>query len=84
MTSLAIPTSGLADFIVALAAQHGVAYVETPHDKLANVITHLSDDDVEFDEIEWLIIALERAGYIKREEVLPLHYGYLKEKLHRV
>ena len=41
-----IPTSGLREYLYGLAQQHGVTYVETPHDKLARVITHLSDDDV--------------------------------------
>ena len=71
-------------YVKTLARQHGVSYKPTPGDAMAGVITQLAGDDVEFDEIEWLIIALEREGHIKREEVLPLHYSYLKEKLNRV
>jgi hypothetical protein len=76
-----IPTTGIAEFIVGLAKQHGVRYVQTPHDALAEVITRLSDDDVQLDDIVLLMIALERAGVIPSEHIVPLHGNYLREKL---
>lgn len=67
-------------YILDLSKKHGVAYVETPSDRLANLFTSLSDDEVVLDEVELLIIALDRAGVIARKEVLPLLGRYLAEK----
>ena len=78
---LRLPVSGLRDYILGLASTHGVAYVETPTDKLADAITRLADDDVHLDEIECLLIALERAGVVASDSVVPLHINYLREKL---
>jgi hypothetical protein len=75
-----LPTYGLRAYIIKLAHRHGVSYVKTPSDQLAQVITNLSDDDVEMDDVERLIIALERAGVISSEQVVPLHIHYLREK----
>lgn len=76
-----IPTCGLKEYIVGLAQRHGVAYVKTRLDELAEVYSRLSDDNVEMDEVELLLIALERAGVIASEQVMPLHFNYLQEKL---
>jgi hypothetical protein len=76
-----LPVSGLRDYILGLASTHGVAYVETPTDILADAITRLADDDVHLDEIECLLIALERAGVVASDSVVPLHINYLREKL---
>ncbi|MEQ1667929.1 MAG: hypothetical protein ABL868_05690 [Sulfuriferula sp.] len=76
-----IPTRGLTKYIIDLAKQHGVKYVKTSADELAEVITRLADDNVEMDEIELLLIALERAGVVASEQVVPLHVNYLQEKL---
>lgn len=76
------PVTGLRDYILSLATAHGVSYVEISTDRLANTITHLADDEVQMDEIERLLIALERAGVIKSAAVVPLHISYLREKLH--
>jgi hypothetical protein len=80
MTS-SIPTSGVEHYITGLARQHGVSYVKTPDDALANIITSLADDDVEMDDVELLLIALERAGVVPSNAVVPLHINYLREKL---
>jgi hypothetical protein len=76
-----IPASGLADYITGLARQHGVHYAETSNDALAEAITRLADDRVEMDPIALLLLALERAGVIPSEDVVPLHINYLREKL---
>jgi len=76
-----IPISGLASYIVGLAQRHGVTYIKTPYDELAEVITRLADDEVEMDDVELLLIALERAGVVASEYVVPLHINYLREKL---
>lgn len=77
----AVPRSGLREYILGLASAHGIDYVETPADRLADTITQLSDDEVHLDEVERLLIALERAGVIASENVVPLHINYLREKL---
>lgn len=76
-----IPVTGVRQFILDLAEAHNVTYVETPLDSLANVITRLSDDEVHLDEVENLLIALERAGIIPSGNVMPIHVNYLKEIL---
>lgn len=38
-------------------------------------------DGVEMDGIELLILALERAGVVPSEMVVPLHINYLRETL---
>jgi len=78
--SLKIPATGVEQFIRDLARQHNVAYVQTPMDKLATVLTELSGDDVEQDDVCDLIRALERAGIVKKEEWLDLLHAYLTEK----
>lgn len=78
-----IPTHGLANFIDSLARTHGVQYAQTPTDVLANTITRLVDDEVVFDKVERQLLALERAGVINSEDVVPLHISYLREKFGR-
>lgn len=78
---LILPTSDVGNFIKNLAHEHGVTYVKTANDHLANVITSLSDDSVVLSEPELLIIALEREGVIAREDVVPLQVNFLKEVL---
>lgn len=74
------PVKDVGAYIVSLAKLHGVPYIKTAYDDLADMITKLSDDDVELDETELLLIALERAGIIASEDVIPLHISYLREK----
>lgn len=75
-----IPTSGIADYITGLARQHGVQYERTPDDAMADVITALADDEVKLDNVASLLLALERAGVVPSEEVVPIHINYLREK----
>ncbi|MBF0554734.1 MAG: hypothetical protein HQK96_09315 [Nitrospirae bacterium] len=65
--------------ILALADQHQVAYTETETDVWARAITRLAGDDVDLDEIELLLIALQRAGCLSRPEALKLQINYLRE-----
>ena len=46
---------------------------------LAHHITRLSGDDVELDEIEQLLIALQRARHLTRTELVRLQASYLRE-----
>ena len=62
-----------------MAEEHQVVYVRTPRDTLAHHITRLAGDDVRFDEIEQLLIALQRSGHISRVEMVRLQAAYLRE-----
>ena len=61
MATIVIPTSGVAEYVAELARKHGIQYVRTADDALAEVITRLADDEIETDETEDLIVALSRA-----------------------
>ena len=65
--------------IRALAERHKIAYVETATDVLCHHITRLAGDDVELDETQRLLIALERAGAISGRDAVRLHAAYLNE-----
>lgn len=65
--------------IRALAERHNVAYTRTATDVWASHVTRLAGDDVELDEIELLLIALQRSGHLSRPEALQLQVNYLRE-----
>ena len=80
MTSFEVPTSGLADFVKNLAHSHGVRYVRSGIDDLADVITRLSDDEVVTDETEDLIVELKRSKVIDSSTMVSLLGNYLDER----
>ena len=65
--------------IISLAQQHGVSYTPTATDAWARDVTRLADDDVVLDDIELLLIALQRAGHLNRMDALRLQVNYLRE-----
>lgn len=65
--------------IKTLARQHGVSYTATPNDAWAGEVTRLADDDVKLDDVELLLIGLQRSGYLSRPEALRLQVNYLRE-----
>jgi len=73
------PHSRTAERIRQLARRHRVAYSETPSDHLARHMTRLAGDEVEPDEIEQLLIGLQRAGHLSRDEMIRLQAQYLRE-----
>jgi hypothetical protein len=73
------PQSATAARIRNLARKHRVIYVRTQSDALANHITRLAGDHVELDEIERLLIALQRAEHLSRVEMVRLQASYLRE-----
>ena len=62
-----------------MARQHKVAYVPSPRDRFAHHITRLAGDDVKLDEIEQLLVALQRSGHLSRAEMVQLQAAYLRE-----
>jgi hypothetical protein len=79
MPARAHSTSTTATHIRKMARKFHVAYAGTRTDMLARHITRLAGDDVELDEIEKLLIALQRAGHLTRAEVVRLQARYLRE-----
>jgi hypothetical protein len=73
------PFQKTANAILALAKQHGIAYTPTVDDAWAGDVTRLVDDDITLDEIELLLIELQRGGYLSRPEALRLQATYLRE-----
>ena len=64
--------------IISTARQHGVSHAPTAADDWAWDITRLADDDVTLDDVELLLIELQRAGHLSRPEALRLQ-NYLRE-----
>ena len=62
-----------------MARKYHIAYIRAQRDTLADHMTRLSGDDVELDEIEQLLIALQRAGHLTRIQVTRLQANYLRE-----
>jgi len=71
--------SETANAIIHLAQQHRVSYTRTVTDEWAREVTRLADDDVVLDDVELLLIALQRAGHLTRKEALRLQVNYLRE-----
>jgi hypothetical protein len=72
----------VATTVRALAEQYKVAYVTTATDVWAHHVTWLAGDDVKLDEIELLLIALQRSGHLSRPDALALQVRYLREVHH--
>jgi len=73
------PKNKVADAIRTLAKRHKISYAPTQRDVWAHHVTRLAGDDVELDEIERLLIALQRAGHLTRPEALRYQVNYLRE-----
>jgi hypothetical protein len=77
---MSVQTEGaIAARIRDMARKYRVAYVRTLRDVQAHHITRLAGDDLEFDEIERLLIALQRSGHLSRAEMVQLQAAYLRE-----
>jgi hypothetical protein len=62
-----------------LVRRHHVVYNATTNDQLAHHISRLSGDFVILDDIEKMLIALQRAGHLTRQEVVQYQAAYLHE-----
>ena len=71
--------SDAAAAIRALAERHNVQYAPTATDAWAGHLTRLAGDEIEFDETELLLIALQRAGHISRTDAVLLQADYLAQ-----
>ena len=66
--------------IRALAKQHGIVAARTGLDDWADDVTRLAGDDVAFDEVQEVVVALRKAGVINGVELTRLHSRYLDER----
>ena len=73
------PQTATATVIRQMAEQHHVSYIPTQSDALALDISRHSGDDVVLDDVEQLLIALQRAGHLTSRDVMRLQASYLRE-----
>lgn len=62
-----------------LALRHHVVFVPTKLDAFAQEVTRLAADHVQLDEVECLLVGLQRAGHLSRPELVHLQAKYLRE-----
>lgn len=74
-----MPRQHAATLIRKLAHRYHVVYAPRPSDVLAHHYTRLAGDDVELDEVERLLIALQRNGHLTRPAAVRLQARYLRE-----
>ncbi len=74
-----LTASSTAEHIRTLARTFDVSYSEGPNDRLAHHMSRLAGDMVELDEIEHLLVGLQRANRITRVEMIQLQARYLRE-----
>ena len=68
------------DEILALARRHAVTYQPTELDELGNAMSRLAGDDVQLDDTESLLLALERVGRLSTQDANRLHVAYMRQR----
>lgn len=63
--------------IRAMAREHGIVAERTATDDLADTITNLAGDDVVHDEVEDLVVTMQRKGIITADQATALYGDYL-------
>lgn len=76
---LAIPTTGVAQFVRDFARQLGVGYTPTSSDQWAETMTRLAGDEVRSGPVQDLLVALKRAGKLSSDEMAELLVNHLRE-----
>jgi hypothetical protein len=66
-------------YIRELASRHQVVFIPTKLDAFAQDVARLADDHVQPDEVECLLLGLQRAGHLSRPELIHLQAKYLRE-----
>jgi hypothetical protein len=73
-------TSGSTEaYIRELASRCQVVFIPTKPDAFAQDVTRLAADHVRLDEVECLLVGLQRAGHLSRPELIHLQAKYLRE-----
>lgn len=73
------PTS-VANYIYQLAKKHNVTATRDNISNMATAITALSADAIELDNVEQLLVNLQRKGVLTKAELLQLEGRYLREQ----
>jgi len=68
------------DIIRHLASENDLAATVTVGDKLADDMARLDGDDVVLDEVEQLLINLDKLGFYVWVDLTRLHARYLRER----
>jgi hypothetical protein len=83
MTSeIKVPKIRVAEYVADVARRHGVSYIRTSNDALADRITQLSGDEVETDVTEDLIVSLRRSKVINGTQMVELLGNHMEEVKH--
>jgi hypothetical protein len=75
----AVHASYTASVIRRMAARNNVTASVSENDLFAHHVTRLSGDDVLLDDVEQMVIALQRAGVLSRVQAVRLQARYLRE-----
>jgi hypothetical protein len=75
----AAPATYTASVIRRMAARNNVTASVSENDVFAHQVTRLSGDDVLLDDVERMVIALQRAGLLSRVQAVRLQARYLRE-----
>src|ERR1700744_3152992 len=73
------PDRYTAKVIRGLAQANNVVVVPSSNDIFAHHVTRLAGDEVQFDDIENTIVALQRSGVLSRVQAVRLQARYLRE-----
>jgi hypothetical protein len=63
-----------------LADQHGIVHHHSALDELGEAFSRLSDNEVEIDKTEWLLVELDRANILTGAKNTLLHAQYLRQR----
>lgn len=63
-----------------LAQKHNLGHDHSQLDEIGATFSRLSDDDVELDRTQWLLVELNRAGILTGKDNTLLHARYLQER----
>lgn len=83
-SELAIPATGIAEFVKKLAKKHHITGERTYADVWGDAVTKLAGDDVALDHTQRLLVSLQRAKKVTPEQGLMILFRYLREKQARV
>jgi hypothetical protein len=63
-----------------LAQEHHLIHKHSQLDEIGATFARLSDNDVELDRTQWLLVELNRAGILTGKDNTLLHARYLQER----
>jgi hypothetical protein len=73
------PTTDVGNYVRWLAGVYKVRYVPTAADQWAETVTRLAGDDVRSGQVQDLLVALQRAGKLSKDDMARLLVNYLRE-----